>query len=341
VVSDVLEADLYDAAESAAPAEWSKFVQTASLLAVWRWPVVHASAGGAAGSCLGAVIRDGSTTVALAMVRIRRLGPMLIADVEAPGTSALPGLAWPAAVDAPLGSTPIDVTFVANVIKAVESALRARFGPRLRLIALRQVFANLMPAVLTSTSLTYEGTPVSYLHNRYDSFTEFLRTLGRSRRNDQARLLRRHDEDPTLTISVGPVPTGWDAAPFYQQSDDTSRRNHRQRFPPMRLQPRAVRDALVFGEDARLMRYEEGGRLIGCGLIFDHSAAPLSSAWGARHPSEGGRTGLWFDYMARAARWAIESERCGFIAGKGLTATKAELGYSSVRQWTVVRPLSR
>jgi hypothetical protein len=339
-VNNGFEVDLYDPGTDPAPEHWDTFVDAASIFPVWRWSVVRATAS-CGGRHTAAVIRDGSSPIALALVRLRRLGPLLVADIDPPGTSALPGLVFAGSTHGRLGRANLDPAMVRDVVAALESTLGDRYGRRLALVWFRQVFADMLPSIMTTTTLTYAGAPVTYLHNEFDSYAAYLRTLRKSRRVDQARLVRRLDEDPRLTIVHGPTPEGFDPAPFYRQSDETALRNHHQRFPPLRIQPRAVRDALVFDTSALLLRYVDCGELIGCALTVDNAIMPLSSAWGALDPHRGGRSGLWFDQMARVARWTIESGRTGIIGGKGLPLLKAELGYEVVPQWTVVRRLAR
>jgi hypothetical protein len=336
-MSSGLEVDIYHPVSDPAPESWDKFVEAAALASVWRWPVVRSASG--TGRRVAVVIRDGSEPAALALVRLRHLGPLLVADVDTPATSALPGLALAGSTDGRLGRSNIDLVLVRQVTTALEDALRSRFGRRLALIWYRQVFTDMLPSIMTKTSLTYAGAPVTYLHNDFGNYDDYLRTLRKSRRIDQARLVRRLDEDRELTIIHGPTPNGFDPATFYRHADETARRNQQRRFPPARSQPQAVRDALVFGPDARLLRYLHRGELIGCTLTVDHPRMQLSSEWGALDPRQGGRSGLWFDQMARVTKSMIESRRVGIIGGKGLPSLKAELGFDVVPQWSVVRRL--
>jgi hypothetical protein len=292
-----LVVDLHDPGNSAAPPHWDLFVEKSALMPTWRWAVVRANALNRSGRFLAAIIRDGESVVALANLRLRgprRVG-LGVVDVEAPGSSALPGLARGVGAE-PLGRTP-------------------------------------------GVAITYAGAPVAYFRNSYPDYDSYLSSLSKSRRVDQRRLMRRSDEDPSITITWGPVTPEFDVQRFYALVRATDRRNQHQRWPPMRYPSRQVVGALLGSPAARMLSYHHDGELICGSLVIDHPVTPLSSAYGALDPHAGGRSGIWFDQMGRVMRWLVESKRSGLIGGKGLAGLKREVGHQPIPQWSVVRRL--
>lgn len=335
-----LAVDLHDPVNAVAPADWDLFVDKSRLLPTWRWAVVRANALSVSGPCLAAAIRDGDRVVALANLRLRgprRLG-LGVAEVEAPGTSSLPGLALEAAQ--PLGRTPVDAVLVRAVTTALERRLRAEFGRRPALIWYRQVYPCLLPVLACGVAVTYAGAPVAYFHNSYPDHDSYLASLTRSRRKEQRRLMRRTDEDPAITVTWGPVPAKLDLARFYALVEDTCRRNHHQRWPPLRYPARQVLDALLADPATKMLSYHRDGELISASMVIDHPVTPLAWARGALDPHSGGRSGIWFDTMGRVMRWVVESKRAGLIGGKGRVDLKREVGHESLPQWSVLRRLS-
>ena len=340
VGSPELVVDLHDPVNAAVPPDWDLFVEKATLLPTWRWAVVRANAFGRSGRFLAAVIRDGESVVALANLRLRgprRVG-LGVVDVEAPGSSALPGLALDVGAE-PLGRTPVDAALVRQTVIALERTLRAEFGRSLALIWYRQVYAHLLPILTQGVAITYAGAPVAYFRNSYPDYDQYLSSLSKSRRVDQRRLMRRSDEDPSITITWGAVTPEFDVQRFYDLVLATDRRNQQQRWPPRRYPSRQVIDALLGSPATRMLSYHRDGELICGSLVIDHPATPLSSAYGALDPHAGGRSGIWFDQMGRVMRWLVESKRAGLIGGKGLSGLKREVGHQSIPQWSVLRRL--
>jgi hypothetical protein len=261
-----------------------------------------------------------------------------VVDIEGPGSSALPGLAIGGGAE-PLGRAPVDAELVQQTVTALERTLRAEFGRSLSLVWYRQVFAHLMPILTQGVAITYAGAPVAYFRNSYPDYDSYLSSLSKSRRVDQRRLMRRSDEDPSITITWGPVAPELDVQRFYALVQATDRRNQHQRWPPKRYTTRPVLNALLGSPAARMLSYHRDGELICGSLVIDHPATPLSSAYGAPDPHAGGRSGIWFDQMGRIMRWLVESKRAGLIGGKGLPGLKRELGHQPIPQWSVLRRL--
>ena len=136
------------------------------------------------------------------------------------------------------------------------------------------------------------------------------------------------------------MPPGFDLTTFHALAEETARRNHPHRWPPRRRLPVQLHAAQAALPDIKVLQWvDASGRLLGGTITFDHPVAPLAGPWGAIDPHDGGRSGIWFEYLARTLRWVIESQRCGFVAGKAFMAQKAELGFQAVPQWTVLRPV--
>lgn len=333
-----LTVDLYDPRTTTACDEWDTFVKSALIRPTWRWAVVRGNALGRSNRCVAAVIRDGTAIVGLANVRLRGRFGIGVADVEAPGTTSLPGLALPATDSVAPGRSGVDPALAGAAVEALESTVRREYGRLVQLVWYRQVFADMLPVLVRATGITYAGGPGSYFRNTFADYDAYLATLTKNRRTDQRRLRRRIDEN--LTVEWGPVPDTFRTPTFYELTDDATARNHRGRFPPPRSQPHVLRDALLADPDAMMLRYVSGGALVAGGLLLDHPVTPLSSAWGARSPRASGITGLWFDYMGRLISWTIESGRPGLIGGMGLIERKVELGFRPVPQWSVLRSLA-
>jgi predicted N-acyltransferase len=225
----------------------------------------------------------------------------------------------------------------------LETALRREFGRRLQAVAYRQVYAGEMPVFQRGTTLTREGKSVAVLANRFADYDDYLRTLSRSRRQDQRRLARVIDAEPSLTVRFQPTAdSGIDLDAFCALSDDVARRNHRDRWPPLRTwSPRLFRTVLTLPDVHVLSYTEDGGRLVAASALFDHPVAPVLGPWGAPPLGEGRRSGLWFDHMGREIRWSIERGREVVLGGKGADEAKRALGFVSYPQWTVLRRLGR
>lgn len=337
----------HDAYTLDAPVEWTDFLRTGDAHSLWHWSVVHAAALGRPGRTLAGTFHDGDTVVGIVVARLRGLSarsPLLtVADVDCPGSAAMPGLALRGGLPPGLGpATPGD-ELRGPAMRAFEHALRARYGRRVPLVWYRQMFAESLPVVLNrGVAVTYAGAPVSVFRNEYDDFDAYLRTLSKSRRGDVRRIGRILDEDPDLTIRLDGKPDDLDLRAMERLMTETARRNHQQRWPPLLKVPSAVRDALATAPGTQVLRYTYGdGGLLGCGLIYDHPVMPVHGLWGGRDAKDpGGRSGLWFDQMFRAMRWTIDSGRAGMIGGKGLNSLKAEFGFIPVPQWTVVRRIA-
>ncbi len=331
-----LAVELLDPRDCEAPGGWDEFVDKGSLPRNWAWPVVRALAETRRGRQFAATVRDGVDVVALVAFDRSAAG---VVQVKAPGSSALPGLAFAHGNDGELGAARLDLTLATEVVDSVEAAIRRRHR-RTVAVWYRQVYADLLPAVMRGTAVTHPGWPVAYFRNEYADYDAYLASLPKSRRTDQRRLVRRIDEDHEVAV-------GWAAADgpateaMHRLVDDTARRHHTSRLRKPPGQPRQVVDALFRDPDAMVLRYQRGDSLIGWGLTMGHPANPVSSVWGALEPGDGGRNGLWFDQTARVLQWVIGTGRQGIIGGKGLVDLKCRLGYRPVQQWSVARRPTR
>jgi hypothetical protein len=337
----------HDAYAVDAPAEWTDFLRTGDAHSLWHWSVVHAAAVGRRGRTLAGTFHDGDTVVGIVVARLRGLSagsPLVtVADVDCPSSAAMPGIVLRGGLPPGLGPAAPGADLSREAVRAFEDAMRARFGRRVPLVWYRQMFTESMPVVLDrSVAMTYAGAPVSVFRNQYDDFDTYLRTLTKSRRGDVRRIGRILDEDPTLTIRFDDKPDGLDLRAAERLMIETAMRNQHARFPPRLKVPSGVRDALATAPGTQVMRYTyEDGGLLGCGLIYDHPVMPVHGQWGGREATKpGGRSGLWFDQMIRTMRWTVEAGHAGLIGGKGLNPLKAEFGFTSVPQWTVVRRLA-
>jgi hypothetical protein len=331
-----LTVDLLDARGCVAPSGWDAFVVDGRLSRNWTWPVVRAWAESGRGETVAALVTDGAMVVGLAAFRRRPAG---VAQVVAPGTSALPGFAIAGDRDGELGCGPVDVELCGALLQALEGAIRRRYRA-VAVVWYRQIYRNLLPAVLSEVALTHPGWPVAYFHNTFDDYDGYLASLSKSRRVDQRRLVRRIDEDPEVTVEWGPGHSGQATGQFHALVDETAERYRTRRFLPTPSLPRQVIDTLVGGPDSMVVRYYRDRLLIGAGLTVDHPSNPVASVWGALEPDAGGRNGLWFDQTARVLQWVIGEGRQGIVGGKGLVDLKCKLGYRAVPQWSVARRLS-
>lgn len=220
---------------------------------------------------------------------------------------------------------------------AFEAAMRERYTRRLPVLY-RHVYADMLPLVMRGVSVVRASADVTVLRNTFDSFDDYLKTLRKSRRADQRRLLRQFDEKPDLSIDFGWQPTETDYPEMIRLADETARRNEGSLWMRPPRMPPAVRRALIDAPGACLLRYADPAGLLGWGVTYDHSPMPLAGTWGSRDPKkERDRSGIWFDQLARTVRQVIEKGRLGLIEGKGKVALKVDCGFSIVPQWSVLR----
>lgn len=331
--------ELCDPATSA----WSDGIRQAGAHHAWDRTVLRARVPGR-GRLLAGTFRDGDRVIGVGSVRLRGPGRLAgLADVDCPGTSSLPGIALPGAVPAALHPTGVDPELFAAAVHALESALRRECGRWLQAIVYRQIYPTELPAVLRGVAVAREGAPIAVLRNGFADHDAYLRTLRKSRRVDQRRLARLVDADPQTSVWLGPATaSGLDVDAMFELSRETARRNHRKRWPPLRVWPRELFAAVLALPDVEVIRYTDpDGGLIAAGLVFDHPTAPVLGPWGARPPGPGRRSGLWFDHLDRLIRRAIEGGRPLVIGGKGQSEMKASLGFEPCKQWSVLRRVGR
>jgi len=343
-----LALDWCDPTSAAVPAGWAECVRDAGLHQFWDWRVVHTVTAERGGGVVAGMLRDDRRVVGLVTGRLHtplRRHPMGgVADVEHLANGALPGIGLPGPLPGSLNPDgPPDPDLLPAAVRAVEAALRARFGRRLQAVAFRQIYAGELPAVQRGTTLVREGKSVGVLVNRFADYEDYLRSLSRSRRQDQRRLVRVIDADPELKVTFGPrAESGLDLDEFWRLTADVSRRNHLERWPPRRIWSRTLLDTLTALPDVQILTYTTPGadrRLVAATALFDHPIAPALGPWGAPPLGDGRRSGLWFDHFARQLRWMIDGGRRAVLAGKGAQEAKEALGFTFHPQWTVLRRL--
>jgi hypothetical protein len=314
---DDLTFELCDPAGSAAPSWWASAVHDAQLHRVLDWPVMQTLAATRRDPVLVGAFRDGGKVVGLGSLRLRgvkSLG-MLVADVDSMVVGAFPGIALTGGLPGtlhPTGGPPPEL--FAAAVRALEQALRQVYGRRVQAVMYRQIYRRELPHLLRGVTVVRAGVPALLLHNNFADYDAYLRTLRKSRRVDQQRLVRRIDADPSVTVHFGPA---------------------------AELGPEADLFATVLSlPDVLALSYTgPGGALIAATVTFDHPVAPILGPWGAVPLGGDRRSGLWFDHLARLIRWGIEQQRPLIIGGKGTTGPKEALGFVAEPQWSVLRRL--
>jgi hypothetical protein len=337
-----------DPAGSAAPSWWASAVHDAQLHRVLDWPVMQTLAATRRDPVLVGAFRDGGKVVGLGSLRLRgvkSLG-MLVADVDSMVIGAFPGIALTGGLPGTLHPTggPSPELFAAAV-RALEQALRQVYGRRVQAVMYRQIYRRELPHLLRGVTVVRAGVPALLLHNTFADYDAYLRTLRKSRRVDQQRLVRRIDADPSVTVHFGPAAelgpeAGLDVDTFYRLCVESGRRNATTRWPPMRFWPRDLFATVLSLPDVLALSYTSpDGALIAATVTFDHPVAPILGPWGAVPLGGDRRSGLWFDHLARLIRWGIEQQRPLIIGGKGTTGPKEALGFVAEPQWSVLRRL--
>jgi hypothetical protein len=339
-----LEFELCDTSAEEAPRGWSDGIHNAGLHQAWNWSIVRARSLGR-GRMLAGTFRDGDRVIGLGAARLHGLGRLPgVVDVDCPGTSSLPGIALPGAVPATLHPDGTDPDLLAAALHAFESALRRECGRWLQAIVYRQVYRAELPVVLLgATTVAREGAPIAVLRSGFADHDAYLRTLRKSRRVDQRRLVRLIDADPETSVWLGPAPAAnLDVDTMFRLSLATARRNHHQRWPPLRYWRREMFAAVLALPHVDVIQYTDPqGGLIAASLMFDHPTAPVLGPWGARPLGPDRRSGLWFDHLDRLIRRAVEAGRPLVIGGKGQADMKASLGFVPYQQWSVLRRMGR
>lgn len=341
---DELTFELCDAAGSAAPSWWASAVRDAQLHRVLDWTVMQTLAATRRGPVLVGAFRDGGKVVGLGSVRLRRIRSLGVgvADVDSMVIGAFPGIALTGGLPGTLhpGGGPAPELFGAAV-RALEQSLRQVYGRRVQAVMYRQIYRRELPYLLRGVTLVRAGVPALLLRNTFSDYDAYLRTLRKSRRVDQQRLVRRIDADPAVTVQFGPaVDAGLDVDVFHRLCIESGRRNATARWPPMRFWPRDLFSTVLALPDVLALSYTgPEGRLIAATVTFDHPVAPILGPWGAVPLGTDRRSGLWFDHLARLIRWGIEQQRPLIVGGKGATGPKEALGFVAEPQWSVLRRL--
>lgn len=337
VVHQGLTVRLHDPHRADAPDGWTEFLAKERLPSVWSWPLVRAVAASARVAVLAGTVHDGDRLIGIVTGRFsgprtrRGRVPLAgIADVDSLTTSSLPGIALAAGAEA---------TTFGDTVASLRDALRSAYGGRVRGVMLRQVQADLLPAVLRWPAIVREGGPISLFANRFDSFDAYTRSLGK--RRWELRRVYRIESDPDLVIEStvdGPV-TPVTAAELCRLVASVVDRHHSKWWLRKRYMSEVVAAAQLAAPGVHLRTYRDGsGRLLAVHQFFDHVDLPLSGAWGAYSVAEGGRRDLWYHSNAEIARWCIETGRRGYLGGQGSLTEKRRLGHEMLRQWAVLIP---
>src|SRR5690606_19274214 len=188
----------HDPYRAEAPPGWSEFITAHKLHPLWDWSIVSTYARVSRVMVITATIHDDHGVKALITgrfpgIRLRRAGRPLtgVVDVDCLASSALPGIAL---------SDPDDLELLAEVVTALRIALRQRFGQRLRGLMFRQIGAEWLPALLRRPAVVRQGGPIAVFHNRFSDFDEYLKSLGRKRRQSIQSITRRLEADPDLRV---------------------------------------------------------------------------------------------------------------------------------------------
>jgi hypothetical protein len=338
---DDLTFELVDASGSAAPSWWASAVRDAELHQVRDWPVMRTLAATRRGPVLAGAFRDGGKIVGLASLRLRGLG-LTVADVDSMVIGAFPGIALTGGLPGtlhPTGGPPPEL--FAAAVDALERTLRQVYGRRVQAVMYRQIYRRELSHLVRGVTVVRSGAPALLLRNTFADYDAYLRTLRKSRRVDQQRLVRNIDADPSVTVRFGPgADAGLDVDVFHRLCIESGRRNHTARWPPMRFWPRDLFATVLALPDVLVLSYTgPGGGLIAATITFDHPLAPVLGPWGALPLGGDRRSGLWFDHLARLIRWGIEQQRPLIIGGKGAQGPKEALGFVAEPQWSVLRRL--
>ncbi|WP_422752217.1 hypothetical protein [Micromonospora sp. WMMD708] len=337
-MNDGLTVTLHDPHLADAPAGWDAFMAEEHLMAAWSWPLVRAAA--SRRTVIAATVRYGPDVVGLITGRFH--GPRTgrstvpwagIVDVDSLSSSTLPGITLAAGADG---------AALTDTIGALRSALREAHGGRVRGLMFRQVSAETLPALLTRPAIVREGGPIAWFPNRFASFEDYLRSLGRRRRYDLRRILAgvaASDLHVASTLRREPVQV--QPAQLCELIASVVNRHHDKWWLPKRLMSPAMAAAQLTTPGVHLNGYRDGDRLIALNVIFDHPELPLSAGWGAFSVAEGGRRDLWYHNNLELARWCIDTGRRGFLSGQGSLVEKRRLGHEMIRQWAVLIPLPR
>lgn len=341
-MSSGLSVSWHDPTSPTPPPGWAGFVTTHQLPRIWDWSIVHAVAIGHRLAVLTATIHDGPTIVALVTARFpglrtgRRAVPLAgVVDVDCLASSSLPGIAMAREAAA-------EPQLRAGVVTALRDALRREYGARVRALMFRQLDEDWLPAVLRWPAVVREGGPIAVFRNRFTDFDGYLAALSKSRRRSLRKLIRKIEADQQLAISFTgqgdpPAPLDVRSARALQHLV-VDRHHHRWWLRKRLITPDLASAQLAHPGVHRLTYHDLDGALLAYALIWDHPDLPDTGGWGARAPTGGGRSGLWFHAHALHVRWCIETGRAGIRFGQGSVTEKRELGLEFDRQWAALVP---
>ncbi len=217
----------------------------------------------------------------------------------------------------------------AEVLRAMERAVRSRLGPGLVGMIYRNVPAARSALVSGRGRLVRPVQPAaSVLENRWASDEEWLASLSRNRRKNVRKVDRLVAADPTLVVRSGAGRSDVDGAELAGML-----RAHRTKFGTQRFDPRTpvgaeYLSAVVRRPDVHTLTYSDvDGRVLAFSTYLDHPVAPVLQFWASR--DAGARAHLYFDCHARAVRQVIASGRSELFAGRAMFEQKQSLGFGA------------
>ena len=217
----------------------------------------------------------------------------------------------------------------AEVLRAMERAVRSRLGPAMVGMIYRNVPESLVPLVSGRGRLVRPVQPAaSVLENRWGSEDEWLASLSRNRRKNVRKVDRLVAADPTLVVRSGAGRSDVDGAELAGLL-----RTHRTKFGTQRFDPRTpvgaeYLSAVVRRPDVHTLTYSDvDGRVLAFSTYLDHPVAPVLQFWASR--ADGARAHLYFDCHARAIRHVIASGRKELSAGRAMFEQKQTLGFGA------------
>ncbi|MBB6345574.1 hypothetical protein FHU36_002083 [Nonomuraea muscovyensis] len=332
--------ELLDPCRDPQPSGWEAFRQDEGLSAIWAYDVIAASSQGSWARPLLGVFHDGSRLAGVvgavylglrwpksARVPRPRREPLLL-DVRLPGHSD--GPTWHFAGD-------VTPERRRDLFREFERAARRHLGRGTAGVLYRMVTEPELPQVARRGGVVRDSPGSMYLPVRWSSVEGWLGSLSKNRRKSLRRSVKHVAEIPGLTVREGTARGDLDPAELAELN-----RRHTERLAA-RLDPRAPLPAAYFREllrrdDVRVISYHEGERLLAFAIVYEHPATPVSGAWAALRPEEGGRQDLYFDVYPRIVRRAVETGAERVLFGRGRGEIKQSMGMEHVPLKFVVVP---
>lgn len=335
------EHELLDPRFDPEPGYWAEVRQRAGLRADWAWDVLAVQAWCARTPQYISVFRDrgvptgvaasawvGTPTRRYRFAGAGRGGRIGGLDVRSPGSSALPGY-WFA-----------DAGGAGELLERFVPAMRRELGAGVRGLLLRQIDSADVSHVdgrWRMVRRTEDATEIPIAG--FGSVEDWLATLRKKRRHNLRRISQRVAEGADLEVTVGPLSASdaVESASLLRHNED------KHRDVPIVPLPQFVGylERLFDRSDVVGVRYRDTdtGKLVGLGLLYDHSARPLVRSWAGLPPELGGRRDLYFHFYVESVRWAIAAGRDGLLLGKKMAEMKQTLGATLLPQYAAAIPL--